>query len=320
MPTVWDEAAFKLNESVFGALLAAADRFDFAVFVFEADDAAMIRQAAVKITRDNVLFEFGLFTGRIGPGRAFWISAEGSVASHLPSDLAGIIHLSYKKPARINLNKLRAALQKPCQRLKAQIDELGARADRTIEELVKPQILCAASSQYSEPKFAEDIAQIQSNFPSGSIQSAHGVSAHDFLDYFSAGKRWDLIHLAMYVDADTGDLIIPSADRSGGTEGKDRLPAAGVDSLVSMARARLVVIVTCDSLMLATRIARTTNTIAGYKPIDVRAALNWSSVFYRFLAHGCPLSEAFNRAQTLTDPGLLLLAKRDFRVNLNRAS
>jgi hypothetical protein len=32
------------------------------------------------------------------------------------------------------------------------------------------------------------------------------------------------------------------------------------------------------------------------------------------LAQGCPLSEAFTRAQTLTDPGLLLIAKRDFRL------
>jgi hypothetical protein len=39
-------------------------------------------------------------------------------------------------------------------------------------------------------------------------------------------------------------------------------------------------------------------------------------VFYKFLAQGCPLSEAFNRAQTITDPGLVLLAKHDFRLNL----
>jgi hypothetical protein len=86
--------------------------------------------------------------------------------------------------------------------------------------------------------------------------------------------------------------------------------------MIHMSRPRLVVIVTCDSLVLAARIARLTNTIAGHKPIDVRAALDWSAVFYRFLARGCPLSEAFNRAQTLTDPGLLLIAKRDFRLNL----
>jgi len=120
--------------------------------LFSTQTTAMIRQASVHITRDNVLFEFGLFTGRIGTGRAFWISAQDSEKTHLPSDLAGIIHLSYKKPLRFDLEKLRAALQKPCEQLETQITELGRRTDRTIEELDKPRILCAASSQYSEPK------------------------------------------------------------------------------------------------------------------------------------------------------------------------
>jgi hypothetical protein len=231
--------------------------------------------------------------------------------------LAGIIHLSYQKPIKTDSEKLRAALQKSCEQLKAQIDELGPRTDRTIEEIYKPRILCAASSQYSEPKFAEDIAQIRRNFPPESFTSAHGVNADQFLEYFPAGGHWDLIHLAMYVDAKTGDLIIPGLDSSKITKDRNRLPAAGVDSLITMAGARLVVVVTCDSLMLATKIARSTNTIAGHQPIDARAALNWSSVFYRFLAHGYPLSEAFNRAQALTDPGLLLLAKRDFRLNID---
>jgi hypothetical protein len=50
--------------------------------------------------------------------------------------------------------------------------------------------------------------------------------------------------------------------------------------------------------------------------MDVRSALDWSFVFYRFLAQGCPLSEAFNQAQVYTNhvQGLLLLAKRDFKL------
>ena len=69
--TVWDEAAFELNTSIFGALLKAADCFDFAVFVFDADDVALIRQSEARTVRDTVVFELGLFTGRMGRGRAF---------------------------------------------------------------------------------------------------------------------------------------------------------------------------------------------------------------------------------------------------------
>jgi hypothetical protein len=65
--TVWNDAsAFELNDSIFGRLLRAADRFDFAVFVFDADDEALIRHSRVRVVRGNVLFEFDVFTGRIG--------------------------------------------------------------------------------------------------------------------------------------------------------------------------------------------------------------------------------------------------------------
>jgi Predicted nucleotide-binding protein containing TIR-like domain len=312
--TVWNEGALELNESIFGALLKATDRFDFAVFIFDADDVAMIRKSKVGVVRDNVLFEFGLFTGRIGTGRAFWVSDRDSTKSHIPADLAGIIHLSYAKPSQLTEKNLRLALVEACKQLEAQFAKLGPRADRTIEELTRVRILCAASTQYSEPRFAEDIAEIQRNFPQGAIESAHGVSARKFFDYFTQGETWDLIHLAMYVDASSGDLIIPT---DSATTTPDRIPASGVVKLITMSRAPLlIVVVTCDSLRLAINIAPTTNIIAGYRPIDVPSALNWSSVFYRFLAQGCPLTEAFNRAQAISDPGLLLLAKHDFRLNL----
>jgi hypothetical protein len=86
--------------------------------------------------------------------------------------------------------------------------------------------------------------------------------------------------------------------------------------MIASTGARLVVIVTCDSLALGALLARFTNVIAGHKPIEVQSALDWSFLFYRFLAQGCPLSEAFNRAQVYTHhvQSLLLLAKRDFKL------
>ena len=170
---VWDEADFALNESTFGALTKMAERFDFAVFVFDADDVAQIRRTEVRTVRDNVVFELGLFIGRLGRGRAFWISAAGTDAPHLPTDLAGITHLTYNRPAAPTREKLLAELERSCEALRREFDRLGPRTDRTIEELDDVRILCMASSQYEEPKFQADIARIQRNFPAGSITSAH---------------------------------------------------------------------------------------------------------------------------------------------------
>ena len=197
---VWDEAGFALNESTFGALTKMAERFDFAVFVFDADDVAQIRRTEVRTVRDNVVFELGLFIGRLGRGRAFWISAAGTAAPHLPTDLAGITHLTYNRPSPMTREALLAELEQSCEPLRKEFERLGPRTDRTIEELDDVRILCMASAQYEEPKFADDIARIQRNFPPGSITSAHGVSADQFFEYLAGNQRWDLIHLAMFVD------------------------------------------------------------------------------------------------------------------------
>ncbi len=176
------------------------------------------------------------------------------------------------------------------------------------------RILCASTSQYSAPKFQEDIKKIKRNFSKSTIQSAQGVSAEWLLDNLSHELKWDIIHLAMCVDPKKGDLLVPSGSTRSVDAANGRLRREGAADLIARSGARLVVIVTCDSLALGASLARTTNVIAGYRSIDVRSALDWSSVFYRFLAQGCPLSEAFNRAQAYTDPGLLLLAKHDFKL------
>ena len=125
--TVWDEVGvFEQNDSIFGGLLRAADLFDFAVFVFDTDDEALIRRSRVQVVRDNVLFEFGLFTGRIGRGRTFRLSANGTPKTHIPVDLAGIVHLTFSEPANGGL-ALRRALGPTCERLAAEFEKQGRR-------------------------------------------------------------------------------------------------------------------------------------------------------------------------------------------------
>src|SRR5262249_14146637 len=74
-------------------LLNRASYYDYCIAVFAADDAANIRGQAVKIPRDNVILEFGLFLGRIGPNRTFLIVDE---EVKLFSDLDGIAVAKYR--------------------------------------------------------------------------------------------------------------------------------------------------------------------------------------------------------------------------------
>src|SRR5262245_60995126 len=157
-PVVWDEAPFQLNAAILEGLLKAAQETDYAVFVFEPDDVTRIRSTDARTVRDNVLFEFGLFVGRIGPGRTFWISSNES-DGHLPADLVGLTHLVFQRPASSESVALEGALSHATARLRDVISTQGRRTDRDIEELESVRALCVASSEYDKTRFAEAITK-----------------------------------------------------------------------------------------------------------------------------------------------------------------
>lgn len=106
--TPWYAGAFGGNEYTMEALERELDQHDFGVFVFAPDDVALHRNQYVFITRDNTLFEMGLFWGRLGRHRVFAIVPnevrerddliQGKTVKeyHLLSDLQGLTLLKYE--------------------------------------------------------------------------------------------------------------------------------------------------------------------------------------------------------------------------------
>lgn len=84
---LWTDDVFKANNSFFDTLIKEAGYFDFGILVASKDDYTKSRDSSFDVPRDNVVFEFGLFLGRLGPSRAFIVQEEGT---KLPSDLLGI--------------------------------------------------------------------------------------------------------------------------------------------------------------------------------------------------------------------------------------
>jgi hypothetical protein len=92
--TVWTQDVFRPTEYILESLLKRLRLADFGLFVFSPDDVLRMRGVEYAATRDNVLFEFGLFVGHFGRERSIIIAPKGE-NPRLPSDLLGVTVLKY---------------------------------------------------------------------------------------------------------------------------------------------------------------------------------------------------------------------------------
>jgi len=92
--TVWNEGLFGLSQNYLQVLTDAVDTFDFAILVFRAEDKIISRGVTSTAARGNVIFELGLFMGRLGPTRTF-VVYDNHHKPDVISDLAGISFASY---------------------------------------------------------------------------------------------------------------------------------------------------------------------------------------------------------------------------------
>jgi O-acetyl-ADP-ribose deacetylase (regulator of RNase III) len=128
--TVWTQGVFDISKSALESLLAVLDRMDYGVFVFAPDDLVTIRGKKMQAARDNVVFELGLFMGRLGRGHGFVVAPEGHNL-RVPSDLLGTT------PAHYDPNRAKAepepALATACHAIREIISKPSAGAVSRID-------------------------------------------------------------------------------------------------------------------------------------------------------------------------------------------
>lgn len=130
--TVWPQGIFDLSKYTLDALVDQLDESDFGAFVFAPDDVSKIRGNEFTTARDNVVFELGLFVGRIGKERSFIILPRGFEDLHLPTDLLGITPGTYE--ANREDGNLIAALGPACNKIRKVLRRFGPREARVLQE------------------------------------------------------------------------------------------------------------------------------------------------------------------------------------------
>ena len=122
--TVWPQGIFEPSQTALRSLIQVLDKSDFGVFVFTPDDRLRLRKRTQSAVRDNVVFELGLFIGKLGSERSFMVVPEGFTDLRIPTDLTGVTPGNYD-PSRGDKN-LQAALGPFCNHVRRALKRRGA--------------------------------------------------------------------------------------------------------------------------------------------------------------------------------------------------
>jgi hypothetical protein len=212
---VWTQGIFELTKAHLESLVDVLDDTEFGLFIFGADDLVWIRGAEMRTARDNVVFELGLFIGRLGRERSFIMMPKGVADFHLPTDLLGINVATFQPPAKSE--RLQAALGPACFDIRVAIrkqsastaaaattitDDIGLMLPLVIPEPERKHLLNMAhgktqgytgrGSLRAELRHLRSMGLIQKqgdknigDFTSGEV---HDLAA--FVELTDLGKRW----------------------------------------------------------------------------------------------------------------------------------
>ena len=118
----WASETFPSSGFVLDDLLRAADGCHYAVMILAPDDQLLIdgKSPAVPVSRDNVIFEAGLFTGKLARDRVFYWVNNADHTLRIPTDLHGLTQHRYDfNPSASNSRK--EQIRQKARNLKDQI-------------------------------------------------------------------------------------------------------------------------------------------------------------------------------------------------------
>jgi len=166
-----------------------------------------------------------------------------------------------------------------------------------LEKIENPRILCAASEQYAQPSFGFhlDVAVLERAFPQR-VTVETQLTRRRLLELLTS-QHFDIVHLVLAVDPDTGDAVfspIDCATYKPATPKPDKMSPESFAALLLESRTSLVVLATCKALLLAVEVTHIANMAASDADITGEAAAEWEECFYSLLAQGKLLYKAFD--------------------------
>ena len=175
IPTVWSKGIFRPSKTNIESICQALDEFDYAAFVFAPDDVVNKREKILDAPRDNVVFEMGLFLGKLGRERVFFVVPRGT-RLHLPTDLDGVVPVEYDPTDQTN--NVDAAVAGASSVISQAIAESWKVWDEEVVEMAKScwhrvkQLLIAEIDRAPERHKHPSVAELQA-MPARAVLNLH---------------------------------------------------------------------------------------------------------------------------------------------------
>jgi hypothetical protein len=194
-----------------------------------------------------------------------------------------------------------------------------------VERVENPRVLCAATEQYAQPSlgFHLDVDIVRSVFGPERVTVDRALTRRRLTELLT-GERFDVVHLVLAVDPANGDLVFGPVDAAtegagaagvvapgGGRRPAERLSAAGFADLITESGTRLVVLATCNALLLAVQVSHVANMAASDTDVSGEAAAEWEDCFYHLLRQGRSVFRALELTQSQVDVPIRGIRRRD---------
>jgi len=121
LPTIWNQGIFQPSIGTLEQLEIELEKYDFAVIILTPDDNRLSRGVESCIPRDNLIAELGMFIGKIGRERVFYVISANHEIS-LPTDFLGITPLEYQERSDDNYQ---GAVCTPCNQIRKIMKKIG---------------------------------------------------------------------------------------------------------------------------------------------------------------------------------------------------
>lgn len=189
--------------------------------------------------------------------------------------------------------------------------------DRVVERIHEPKALCVSSPQFTKLGFENQLQTVLNAFPAV-VPHQRIFSSAELRMAVSGDQTYDIVHVAAFICPRSGTLYFSDVDLTTGKSvvpESDVLSADALADLLQMARAKLVVIGSCDSIALGATLVNVCHVIAARDMVSPKMMAAWVEAFYAKLRQRS-LSEALDYALKVSGAPMRFYGRQVAKVDL----